>query len=212
MLFRRICWRTNSSGTRREPSPTPVPSTKASLNRRAAGTVFLDEIGEMSLAAQVRLLRVLRAARGGPHRRQAHRSRWTFASSPRPIAIYKRRLTSASSVSTYTTGSRSSSSTFRRCAAEPKTSPLLIEYFISELTQDNKSRLEGFSGAALDLLQNYAWPGNVREVAQPNRALGVPRPACPRTNPKTYCPISGSSPRAICPCQPTRRRTNPSAS
>ena len=42
--------------------------------------------------------------------------------------------------------------------------PLLIEHFISELTQDNKSRLEGFSAAALDLLQNYAWPGNVREV------------------------------------------------
>ncbi|MCE2448175.1 MAG: sigma-54-dependent Fis family transcriptional regulator, partial [Candidatus Latescibacteria bacterium] len=42
--------------------------------------------------------------------------------------------------------------------------PLLIEHFISELTQDNKSRLEGFSAAALDLLQNYAWPGNVREL------------------------------------------------
>ena len=42
--------------------------------------------------------------------------------------------------------------------------PLLIEHFISALTQDNKSRLEGFSTAAIELLQSYAWPGNVREL------------------------------------------------
>ena len=42
--------------------------------------------------------------------------------------------------------------------------PLLIEHFISALTQNNKSRLEGFSAAAIELLQSYAWPGNVREL------------------------------------------------
>ena len=42
--------------------------------------------------------------------------------------------------------------------------PLLIERFIHEFAQGNKTRLEGFSPGAMELLQNYAWPGNVREL------------------------------------------------
>ena len=127
------------------------------------GTVFLDEIGEMSLAAQVRLLRVL-------EQREVVR---IGGSAPVPvdlrvIAATNRDLQEAVDQREFRLDLYHRLKVveldippLRRRAEDI---PLLIEHFISELTQDNKSRLEGFSAAALDLLQNYAWPGNVREL------------------------------------------------
>ena len=127
------------------------------------GTVFLDEIGEMSLAAQVRLLRVL-------EQREVVRIGGSapVAVDLRVIAATNRDLQKAVDQREFRLDLYHRLKVveldippLRRRAEDI---PLLIEYFISELTQDNKSRLEGFSAAALDLLQNYAWPGNVREL------------------------------------------------
>ncbi len=127
------------------------------------GTVFLDEIGEMSLAAQVRLLRVL-------EQREVVRigGSASVAVDLRVIAATNRDLQQAVDQREFRLDLYHRLKVveldippLRRRAEDI---PLLIEHFISELTQDNKSRLEGFSAAALDLLQNYAWPGNVREL------------------------------------------------
>ena len=127
------------------------------------GTVFLDEIGEMSLAAQVRLLRVL-------EQREVVRIGGSAPVSVdlRVIAATNRDLQKAVDQREFRLDLYHRLKVveldippLRRRAEDI---PLLIEHFISELTQDNKSRLEGFSAAALDLLQNYAWPGNVREL------------------------------------------------
>ena len=127
------------------------------------GTVFLDEIGEMSLAAQVRLLRVL-------EQREVVRIGGSALISVdiRVIAATNRDLQKAVDQREFRLDlyHRLKVVEFdipplRRRAEDI---PLLIEHFTSELTQDNKSCLEGFSAAAIDLLQNYAWPGNVREL------------------------------------------------
>lgn len=127
------------------------------------GTVFLDEIGEMSLAAQVRLLRVL-------EQREVVRIGGSAPISVdiRVIAATNRDLQKAVDQREFRLDlyHRLKVVEFdipplRRRAEDI---PLLIEHFTGELTQDNKSRLEGFSAAAIDLLQNYAWPGNVREL------------------------------------------------
>ncbi len=127
------------------------------------GTVFLDEIGEMSLAAQVRLLRVL-------EQREVVRIGGSAPVSVdlRVIAATNRDLQKAVDQREFRLDLYHRLKVveldippLRRRAEDI---PPLIEHFISELTQDNKSRLEGFSAAALDLLQNYAWPGNVREL------------------------------------------------
>ncbi len=127
------------------------------------GTVFLDEIGEMSPAAQVRLLRVL-------EQREVVRIGGSAPISVdiRVIAATNRDLQKAVDQREFRLDLYHRLKVveldippLRRRAEDI---PLLIEYFIGELTQDNKSRLEGFSAAAMDLLQNYAWPGNVREL------------------------------------------------
>ena len=127
------------------------------------GTVFLDEIGEMSLAAQVRLLRVL-------EQREVVRIGGSAPISVdiRVIAATNRDLQKAVDQREFRLDLYHRLKVveldippLRRRAEDI---PLLIEHFISELTEGNKSRLEGFSAAAIDLLQSYAWPGNVREL------------------------------------------------
>ncbi len=128
-----------------------------------SGTVFLDEIGEMSQAAQVRLLRVLEQREvvriGGSE---------PISVDIRVIAATNRDLQKAVDQREFRLDLYHRLKVveldippLRRRAEDI---PLLIEHFICELTQNNKSRLEGFSAAAVDLLQNYAWPGNVREL------------------------------------------------
>ena len=127
------------------------------------GTVFLDEIGEMSPAAQVRLLRVL-------EQREVARIGGSAPISVdiRVIAATNRDLQKAVDQREFRLDLYHRLKVveldippLRRRAEDI---PLLIEHFTGELSQNNKSRLEGFSAAAMDLLQNYAWPGNVREL------------------------------------------------
>ncbi len=127
------------------------------------GTVFLDEIGEMSLAAQVRLLRVL-------EQREVARIGGSAPISVdiRVIAATNRDLQKAIDQREFRLDLYHRLKVveldippLRRRAEDI---PLLIEHFTGEFTQGNKSRLEGFSSAAIDLLQSYAWPGNVREL------------------------------------------------
>ena len=137
--------------------------TRGIFEQADGGTVFLDEIGEMSLAAQVRLLRVL-------EQREVTRigGDATIPVDIRVIAATNRDLQEAVSERAFRLDLyhrlkvvELSIPPLRRRSEDI---PLLIERFTSELAQGGKTRLEGFAPAAMDLLQNYAWPGNVREL------------------------------------------------
>ena len=56
---RRGSWRASSSATCAAPSPAPCASSKGRFELADGGTIFLDEVGELSPALQVKLLRVL---------------------------------------------------------------------------------------------------------------------------------------------------------
>ena len=127
------------------------------------GTVFLDEIGEMSLAAQVRLLRVL-------EQREVTRigGDTSLPVDLRIVAATNRDLQEAVAERAFRLDLyhrlkvvELAIPPLRRRSEDI---PLLIERFIHEFAQGNKTRLEGFSPGAMELLQNYAWPGNVREL------------------------------------------------
>jgi DNA-binding NtrC family response regulator len=127
------------------------------------GTVFLDEIGEMALSAQVRLLRVL-------EQREVTRigGQTPIPVDIRVIAATNRDLQEAVAQREFRLDLYHRLKVVELAIPplrrRPEDIPLLVEHFAEQLVQGHPTRFEGFSPAALDLLQRYEWPGNVREL------------------------------------------------
>jgi two-component system response regulator HydG len=125
------------------------------------GTLFLDEIGEMPLEAQARLLRVLETKRvkavGGDDEQTVD---------VRILAATNRDLERA------VREGRFREDLFYRLAPvlavpplrdHPEDIPALVDHFLARLA-DEYHRHATLSEAALQRLQNYRWPGNVRQL------------------------------------------------
>ena len=127
------------------------------------GTVFLDEIGEMSLPAQVRLLRVLEA-------REITRLGGTqpIKVDVRIIAATNRDLREA-----VETGRFRRDLYYRLRVVEvpvpplrsrPEDIPILTDHFIRLYSQENGVPPVELDGPSAAILRTYRWPGNVREL------------------------------------------------
>ncbi|MCX5860958.1 MAG: sigma-54 dependent transcriptional regulator [Desulfomonile sp.] len=127
------------------------------------GTIFLDEIGEMSPATQAKLLRVLQEREFEP------------LGSTRTIKVDIRIITASNRI----LKDEVKKGTFRedlfyRLNVVPIQLPalrerkedilLLIEHFLKIHNEKNGRHLQGFHPRALDALMRYAWPGNIREL------------------------------------------------
>ncbi len=127
------------------------------------GTLFLDEVGEMTLAAQVRLLRVLQ---DGEFTRVGGNE--VLRSDVRIIAASNVDLERAVDKGTFRRD------LFYRLSVFPITLPSLRErredihplviHFLEHFKQRTGRFIPGISKAALRALVNYDWPGNVREL------------------------------------------------
>jgi len=127
------------------------------------GSVFLDEIGELSPAAQAALLRVLDT------------KRITRVGSTREIPVNVRILaaTHRNLEAMCEAGTFRRDLLFRINTMTIKIPPLrerveeiepLAEAFLREANDANESAVEGFDSEVHELLRRYRWPGNVREL------------------------------------------------
>lgn len=127
------------------------------------GIVFLDEIGEMPLNSQVKILRILESGEfmrvGGSH---------PIKVNVRVIAATNRDLTDA-----VNRGEFRRDLFFRLKAVNiylPSLNnrrediPLLASHFIQEFCRQNNIPLPGINGEAMSALTNNNWEGNVREL------------------------------------------------
>ncbi len=154
--------------------------TGANSNRKGLfeaahkGTIFLDEIGEMSPAMQVKLLRVLQERRVRPV--GAHEEILVDA---RVIAATNRDLKSMSLDGTFR------EDLFYRISVIPIHLPPLrdrreditelVGHFIGKFC-DQSGRKLGITPKAMQLLENYMWGGNVRELEHTiERAVALER-------------------------------------
>jgi two-component system response regulator PilR (NtrC family) len=139
------------------------------------GTIFLDEIGEMSPMLQVKVLRVLQERKfrrvGGTEEVDAD---------IRIIAATNRDL-----------GRMVAEGQFREdlyyrinviplrlpsLRERAEDIPLLADHFVAKFAAQMKKDISGISGAALARLTAYAWPGNVRELENAmERAVALER-------------------------------------
>jgi two-component system response regulator GlrR len=127
------------------------------------GTVFLDEIGDMPLALQVKLLRVLQDKEIRPI--------GTTQSSPvdvRIISATHRNLEEAIKAGTFREDLyyRLNVVSFALPALCERREdvPVLATHFLSQLAERYKKPLNGFASEAMEILVKASWPGNVREL------------------------------------------------
>jgi PAS domain S-box-containing protein len=127
------------------------------------GTVFLDEIGELSPFIQVKLLRVLQEHEiervGESQRRKiniriiaaTHRDLYNLVreGSFRDDLYYRLKVFSIQIPALYK----------RR-----EDIPLLIGHFIQKQNEKTGKQIQGVSQAAMRILMDHSWPGNVREL------------------------------------------------
>ena len=127
------------------------------------GTIFLDEIGEMPLALQAKLLRVLQERVfervGGSKEIQAD---------VRVIAATNRNIQDE------VAQRRFREDLYYRLNVFPiqlpplkdrvDAIPLLAVYFLNRFSVQTGKKLKGFEKEALTAMEHYAWPGNVREM------------------------------------------------
>ena len=144
---------------------------KGKFQQANGGTIFLDEISEMSLNLQAKLLRVLQEKEVDP------------VGGRNPIALDVRVVVSTNrTLKQWVEQGRFREDLYYRLNVFPVLLPalrdrpkdilLLSEHFrvrfVAELARDNI----GFSNLALAALEAYGWPGNVRELENViNRAL-----------------------------------------
>jgi two-component system response regulator HupR/HoxA len=127
------------------------------------GTLLLDEIGEMPLAMQAKLLRVLQEGEVTP----------VGDTRPRPVDV---RVVSATNreLSSEVAGRRFREDLFYRLASFPivlpplrerrEDIPVLVERFAAHAAHAHRKRIDGIASEAMECLQRFDWPGNVREL------------------------------------------------
>jgi len=127
------------------------------------GTIFLDEIGDMSLSSQAKILRVLQEQKiqrvGGSR---------PISVSVRVIATTNKNLEKEIEMGTFR------EDLYYRLNVIPievaplreriEDLPILVEVFLEEFAVQNRSKRKTMSPSAISMLSSYAWPGNVREL------------------------------------------------
>ena len=127
------------------------------------GTIFLDEIGDMSLSAQAKVLRALQE------------SRIQRVGSDRDIKVNVRVVAATNkNLKKEIEEGRFREDLYHRLAVilievpslndRREDIPLLINYFTDKIANSQGNAKKSFSDKAVKLLQNYDWTGNIREL------------------------------------------------
>jgi Nif-specific regulatory protein len=162
-------------GHRRGAFTGAVQDQKGIFEAAAGGTIFLDEIGEMPLSMQAKLLRVLQ---------EGEISR-VGETQPRRVDV---RVISATnrSLEGLVDGGQMRPDLFYRLSAFPISLPalrdrrddipLFVAHFLKDAARRHDREVAGVDAEALDLLHRAEWPGNVRQLRnEVERAVALAR-------------------------------------
>jgi two-component system, NtrC family, response regulator GlrR len=138
-------------------------SHKGMFAQAHTGTIFLDEIGDMSLSIQAKLLRVLQEKQFYP------------LGSEKPVEVDVRVIAATNKdMEAMVKDGSFREDLFYRIHVVPielsplrerkEDVPLLAEHFLKEISQRMKKDIKGISAMAMQKLMLYDWPGNVREL------------------------------------------------
>jgi len=127
------------------------------------GTIFLDEVGELDWATQLKLLRLLQNGRfvcaGGTEERSAHVRVICATNCDLQVAVQKHALRPDLLACLRTINLHLSPLRERK-----EDIPEICEYLLSKLAKEFGKETPRLSPAALNLLKQWNWPGNLREL------------------------------------------------
>ncbi|MDY3339554.1 sigma-54-dependent transcriptional regulator [Riemerella anatipestifer] len=140
-----------------------VKDKSGKFEQANGGTIFLDEIGDMSLVAQAKVLRALQEHKVSP------------VGSDKEIKIDVRVLAATNkNLQKEIEEGRFREDLYHRLSVieiqvpalndRKEDIPLLVEHFAQNIASENGSPVKEFSKEALKALQNYDWTGNIREL------------------------------------------------
>jgi len=136
---------------------------KGKFELATGGTIFLDEVGDMSLKTQAKVLRAIEEQKFQP----------IGAQSPRSVNV---RIIAATNknLAAEIRASRFREDLFYRLNVIPflvpplrerhKDIPVMTAYFIDVFSAEHGRPRKEFSTEAMEAMMRYAWPGNVREL------------------------------------------------
>ncbi|MCF4102084.1 sigma-54 dependent transcriptional regulator [Gillisia sp. M10.2A] len=127
------------------------------------GTIFLDEIGDMSLSAQAKVLRALQE------------NRISRVGSDKDIKVDVRVVAATNKdLKEEIANNRFREDLFHRLAVilvkvpalndRREDIPLLVNFFADKITEEHGSNKKTFTPEAIELLKEYDWTGNIREL------------------------------------------------
>ncbi len=127
------------------------------------GTIFLDEVGELSNEMQVKLLRVIQEGEIEP------------VGADKPVRVNVRLISATNRrLLNLTKAGAFREDLYYRLNVFPlyvpplrdrmEDLPVLVEHFIARLAAEAGKRIVGISEPALALLRGYNWPGNIRQL------------------------------------------------
>jgi Nif-specific regulatory protein len=140
-----------------------VADKKGKFELADSGTIFLDEIGEMDINLQSKLLRVLQEreveAVGAVKVKKVDIRVIAATNANLETLIQEKKFRSdlyyrLNVVNIYTPALRE----------RKEDIPLLAMHFIDKYSRENEKHIKGISKEAIRVLLNYTWPGNVREL------------------------------------------------
>jgi two-component system response regulator GlrR len=140
-----------------------IRKTPGLLTQANEGTFFLDEIGDMSLSIQAKLLRVLEERKFYP------------VGAEKPVEVDIRLIVATNKdLNTEVKKGSFREDLFYRIHVIPiflpplrdrgEDIPPLVEHFIEKFNERTKKEIKGLAPQAMQRLMLYDWPGNVREL------------------------------------------------
>jgi len=142
---------------------TGVEKREGKIELSAGGSLFLDEIGDMSLGAQAKLLRVLQERNlkrvGG--KKEIEVDLRIIAATNKDLLTEIKKGKFREDLYYRINEVHIKMPSLREIREDI---PLLAEHFLNTLCHELNMESPSFSNSAFDRLSNYSWPGNIREL------------------------------------------------
>ena len=140
-----------------------IKDKQGKFEQANGGTIFLDEIGDMSLVAQAKVLRALQESRISP------------VGSDKEIKVDVRVLAATNKdLKKEIEAGKFREDLFHRLSVieisvpsldeRKEDIPFLVDYFVKQIAEEQGCHVKDFDSAAIKALQNFSWTGNIREL------------------------------------------------